>query len=1648
MAEFVHLHVHSHFSLLDGLPSPKALAQRAAELGMPALALTDHGALYGVVEFYQAAQEVGIKPIIGIEAYLAPRRLHDRNAAEDRKPYHILLLAQNQTGYRNLLRLASIAMLEGYYYKPRIDKEVLLQYGEGLIVTSGCGSAEIPRLIIEGRLEEARRAVAWYRDHFPGRFFLELQDHNLKDLDLVNRHLLEFAREFNLPLIATNDVHYLTREQAAIHDTLLAIGTGKSLRDPNRMRYEGDTYYMRTPEEMAALFAEVPEALTNTLLVAEMCQVELEFGRPHLPVFHVPEGHTPESYLRALCEEGLRWRYGDRADSPEVRHRLEHELAIIHRMGFDTYFLIVWDLCRAARERDIWYNARGSAAGSIVAYALGITTVDPLANGLIFERFLNPGRVSMPDIDLDFPDDRRAEMIEYAVQKYGKENVAQIITFGTMGARAAVRDVGRVMDIPLPEVDRIAKLIPSIPGKPVSIREALEQVPELRQLYETTPYVRQLLDTAMQLEGVARHASTHAAGVVITDIPLVEYCPLHRPTKEQGSAGAEERSKGAEGRRSREEDEEEATGEAVLSVVTQWPMEDLEAIGLLKVDFLGLSTLTIVRRACDLIRERHGVSLDLNSIPIDDPAIYELLSRGDVTGIFQVEGAGFRRVLQEMRPTRYDHIVAALALYRPGPMEYIPTYIRRMHGEEPVEYRHPALEPILGETYGIIVFQEQIIRIATDLAGYEPGEADTIRKAVGKKKKEALLAHRLQFVEGCVARGIPREVAEGIFDDIEYFARYGFNKCVPGDVEVVDAATGRLVRVEDLYTGAARVDAVLSCDTGRLKLRPGLLTGVASNGVKPVFRLTTALGRQIEATGNHPFYTFEGWRRLDELRPGDFIAVPRRLPVEGSQEWPEHQVIVLGHLLAEGNLCHSHSVYYYTRSREQLEDYVRAAERFDNVACTVAQHKGTYSVYARRVRPEEPSGLVEWLKGLGLWGKRAQEKEIPAEVFTLKNEQIALLLGRLWSGDGHVGLWKGRVHAYYATASERLARQVQHLLLRLGIVSRLREVTFPYKGGRRGYQVHVMGHEHTRQFAAVVGPHLIDPVQRELCLQALEMPIPSDAGTRDVVPAPVREIVRAEKAAAGITWSQLRTEAGVAPREFTQIRASAKKGFRRETIARLAEYLDSDALRRYAESDIYWDRVVRIEYVGEKMTYDLTVAGTHNFVANDILVHNSHACAYAALTCRTAYLKAHYPVEYMTALLTVERNNTEKVGELVNECRRMGIEVLPPSVNVSRLEFTVEDRPEGPAIRFGLGAIKNVGDGPIEAILAARGDRPFRDLADFCRRVDLRLVNRRALESLIKAGALDDFGPRARLLAAMDRMASLSERVHQARQIGQLTLFGETTGVQLEDNEALFTGLDVPEAPYREILEWEKELVGTYLSEHPLARSLREFRDIVNAYAGKLHEERHDAVVTLVGQVQRVRRHTTKDGKEMAFVTLEDAYGACDVVLFPRVWTEAREKLLPDEIVVVCGKVDARKEPPSLIAQWVKRPDEVARPRISEPTPAPLYPFQEDLLPPQEPLSLREAAPSYPATKPSGPLPRTVQVTIRRSGDNERDFRLLTAVHELLTSYPGQDRFVFLLLNGPNGNQMLEFPNQTTHYCPELGAKLADLVGPDAIQVL
>jgi len=1195
MAEFVHLHVHSQYSLLDGLSSCRELAERAVELGMRAMALTDHGTMYGAVQFYQSCQAAGIKPIIGMEAYVAPRSRQDRDVQRDRKPYHLVLLAQNDTGYHNLMRLATIAQLEGFYYKPRVDREALAEHADGLIVLSGCGSSEVSRLVQAGRLEQVRHVITWYRDVFPGRYYLELQEHDIPELAQVNRQLVALAREFDLPLVATNDVHYARREEAKIHDVLLCIQTGKLVSEQKRMRMDGDSFYLRSAEEMAALFPEVPEALTNTLRIAEMCELELEFGHYHLPPFEVPAGHDAQSYLCHLCEEGLQQRYA--AITPEIRQRLDYELDIIHRMGFDTYFLIVWDLCRFSREQSIWWNVRGSGAGSIVAYSLGITNLEPLQHGLLFDRFLNLGRVSMPDIDLDYPDDQRDQLIRYTIEKYGREQVAQIITFGTMGAKAAIRDVGRALDFPLPDVDRIARLVPG--GPKVKLDRALQEVPELREQYETQEHIQRLIDTARGVEGNLRHASTHAAGVIVSDVPLVEYAPLNRPTR--GGEGGE------------------------IGVVTQYTMEELEELGLLKIDFLGLSTLTVMRRACKLIRQRHDVHLNLNNIPTDDRSIYDLLSRGDVMGVFQVEGQGMRRVQMKMQPTEFEHIVAAISLFRPGPMEYIDDYIDRLHGRKPVEYRHPSLEPILQETFAIIVYQEQILRILTDIAGYAPADADRVRKAVGKKKKAALLKHRASFVEGAVEHGgLPQEIAEAIFDDIEYFARYGFNK--------------------------------------------------------------------------------------------------------------------------------------------------------------------------------------------------------------------------------------------------------------------------------------------------------------------------------------------------------------------------------------------------------------------------------------------AHAADYAVLTCQTAYLKANYPVEYMTALLSVERHNTEKIGLLIAECRRMKIEVLPPDINCSDLDFTIEEQtngaasPKAPAIRFGMGAIKNVGEGPIQTILAARQEGgPFRDLDDFCRRVDLRQVNRRALESLIRVGALHPFGARSQLLPIVERIIGLSANLHRAWDAGQMSLFGEATGVHLAAKESLLLSLSkASEVPQKEILTWEKELVGVYISEHPLAQALARLEDVMTAYTGTLSEEMNRQQVVVVGMVQRVRRHTTKKGQEMAFVTLEDLQGTCDVVVFPRVWSQTKHLWEPERILVVSGKVDAgRRNTPGLLCDWAKTPDEVAvpvkqdHPQMAAPPPPP--PRRSDPAGPGRGTKLM--------VEPVPPPVHTVHVTLARSGKQGQDVQMLRKVHSLLVAHPGQDRFIIRLIGGTSKPVELAFPNDTTRYCRELTRQLAAIVGAEAVQV-
>jgi DNA polymerase-3 subunit alpha len=771
--------------MLDGFSNIKKLVKRVKELDMPAVAITDHGTMFGVIDFYKAAKEAGVKPIIGVEAYMAARGMTERDPKLDRSSYHLLLLAENETGYKNLLRISSAAQLDGFYYYPRIDRDFLAAHSEGIICTSGCMSAEIPRALLNDEPEEAVRRMNWYYDVFGSdRFFVELQQHNIKEITDLNRKLVEMGARYSAKYIATNDVHYINQGDSRLQDILLAIQTNALLSDPDRMRMTDDSYYLRTPQEMSRLFAEVPEALSNTLLIAERCNVDLSFKGYHLPDFPVPEGFTAESYLRHLCEEGAKKRYGAGATSPQVRERIDYELGVIHKMGFDAYFLIVWDLCRHAWENNIWYNARGSAAGSIVAYVLEIALVDPLQHDLLFERFLNPGRVSMPDIDLDFRDDRRAEMLEYCTRKYGNDKVAQIITFGTMGTKAALRDVARVNDIPLPEVDRVAKLVPFVSGRQTTMQDAMA-VPEFKEIYDSQPHLRELIDTAAKMEGTVRNAGTHAAGVVISDKPIVEYLPLHRPTSN--------------------------SEETPIKTVTQFEMGILDTLGMLKVDFLGLITLSVMAKACEMIEKRHGIKFDLDNIPLDDPKSFELMGSGHTAGIFQVEGTGMTRYLVQMKPKTLDNIIAMVALYRPGPMAFIPDYIARMHGEAEVEYRHPALAPIFQDTYGIPVYQEQLMRAAVELAGYTPSESDELRKAISKKKKEEIEKHRNKFVAGAVKNGMAKEIAEAIYSDWEEFARYGFNKSHAADYGVISVETAYL---KTHYT-AEYMAALLSANAGK-----------------------------------------------------------------------------------------------------------------------------------------------------------------------------------------------------------------------------------------------------------------------------------------------------------------------------------------------------------------------------------------------------------------------------------------------------------------------------------------------------------------------------------------------------------------------------------------------------------------------------------------------------------------------------------------------------------------------------------------------------------------------------------------------------------------------------------------------------------------
>jgi DNA polymerase-3 subunit alpha len=1579
-ADFVHLHVHSEYSLLDGAAQLEKLVERARALKFPALALTDHGNLFGAVDFYSACEKAGVKPILGCELYVAPGSRFERSGQDGgyEGASHCTVLARTRAGYANLMKLVSKAYLEGYYYKPRVDRELLAQHADGLLVLSGCLNSEVSRLLSAGDETRARETAGWYQEVFgKDYYFMEVQSHGLEQQVGVTEGTVRIARAIGAPLCGTNDSHYLEAEHARAHEALLCIQTGTTMSDPGRWRFSSSEFYVKSADEMRAVFKDLPEAYRNTLAVAERCNVDLDFGQFHLPRYQVPEGFTLDSYLEARAFEGLTWRYGA-SPADAVVERLRYELGVVSKMGFSGYFLVVWDFISYARRQSIAVGpGRGSSAGSLVAYCLGITNVDPIRYGLIFERFLNPERISMPDMDIDFADDRRDEVIRYVVDRYGADRVAHIITFGTMGAKAVIRDVARVLGFSYGEADRIAKLVPGFPLN-ITLDEALEKAPPLAEQVKREPRVGELWAVARALEGGTRHASVHASAVVISDEPLMERVPLYKDPKRP-------------------------------ELITGYAMGPIEKLGLLKMDFLGLKTLTVITDTLRLIKESRGVALDADALPLDDLATYQLLTDARTFGVFQLESAGMRDALRRLKPQRIEDIIAMVALYRPGPMDLIEDFVNRKHGRAPIAYEHPLMERHLQETYGIMVYQEQVMRLAADLAGFSLGEADTLRKAMGKKDRELMATQREKFVAGCKANKVEVRKAERIWDLIEKFAGYGFNKCLTADTRI-EMADGGQKPITEVRAG----DRVLTKD-GPYRAR-----AVRPSGVRPVGRLRLANGMAVRCTPDHPIFTQRGWVNAEDLSAEDFVAVARELPC-GSKPVPDHLPALLGYALSEGALSHDGHFYLYSTSDDELEDMARALARFENTVPRVEHRPTPTASSVRPVRADRrrPAGAVRFLfEDGGLKGRGALDKRVPALVDAWDLRAIAILVGKLFQGDGCIH--RGTRAVFYATSSEGLAHDVRRLLLKLGLSSTIHRKTFAYRGSRRpGFTVNLAGGRVAfAWFEQLVGPHLLPAKAAEL--RGLVRDCPPTAGllargTVDVVPlplalAPLREAIaksypslRAGCRALGIAYRLLFADRG-------------KRGLRRDTVRSLGEQLDSPTLLTLAESPIGWSRPRRFTREGEEATYDFEVPGAASFIANGIVVHNSHAACYGVVAYQTAYLKANYPTEFMAALLTSEMDKTDKIVQYVEETRAMGLRVEAPDVNVSRAHFTVA----GEAIHFGLAAIKNVGAAAIESIVRAReaGGR-FSTLEDFCARVDLRLVNRRVVESLIKAGAFDSLGgTRAGWLAGLDQAMESGQRQQRDREEGQVSLFEALDGGGARPAAVPAMAARVPEWPAEEMLAHEREVLGFYLSGHPLEQYREVARRIGALGAADLAARSTGARVLLLGQVSAFSESTTKSGNRMAFATLELVDGSTPLTIFPEPYRSCAEALRHKGPLIVRGRADDSDKGRVVLA--------------------------EEITPLEEALGSEPPAGASGAANGHGPAAHACR--IRVSATTEALPALLASVKAACREHEGRTPlFLHVLL--PEQEVVLRVKELTVDPASDLVAKVEGLLGPGSILV-
>ncbi len=1456
---FTHLHLHSQYSLLDGAISFERLFDRCKKLGMHAVAVTDHGNMFGAVEFYTKAKAAEIKPIIGIEAYIAPGSRFDRTkTAISDAAFHLILLAENNAGYRNLLKLASTGYVDGFYYRPRIDKEVLAECHEGLICATACLKGEVTAAVAAGDMKAAKQAAESYLKIFgPERFFIELQSHQ-GDQPHVRQGLIDLANELGIGLIATNDVHFLEREDYEAHNCLCAISTGKLANDPDRMIYPPDVY-LKSSDEMREMFPEAPQASDNTLAIAERCNVELDLKTQHAPRYRTPDGSTPEKYLAGLCEEGAKKRYGE--ITTQVRERLDRELGVIQSKGFSSYFLIVWDFCNYARGQHIPLGARGSGVGTLVGYCLGLCDVDPIKYDLLFERFMDPARNEMPDIDIDICQAHRQEVIDYVRKKYG--HVAQIITFGTMKAKAVIRDVCRVLGVPLVEADRLAKLVPF--SLDMTLDKALETEPELKQAYESSDLTRKVIDIGQKLEGLARHASVHAAGVVVADEPLTNFVPLYK------ASGSDD-------------------------VITQYEGPMVEKVGLLKMDFLGLKTLSVLERARQLVQNKHGGEIDLEKLDLTDQKVFGVFAAGRTKGIFQFESGGMQDLLMKMKPDRVEDLIAANALYRPGPMILIPDYIDRKHGAK-WSLPHPIMTEVLEETYGIMCIHEDA-RIA---------------------------------------------MADG------------------SEKPIRDVRTGDYVHSLNRAASQFEVKECHGCGPTR-----------HGDGVK----ITLENGFSVTLTDDHEVYTFAGMKEAGKLDPAvDLVAVGRHLPQAQATArhlapWlgaDEDVAYLLGSLIGDGAMTGKGISLATGREEDHRKLLTWMHEQLPSLHAHEYFHGRSW--YLSLSHPQllndpahgnRKTRLHQLLETLGM-KVSARHKHVPEVIFRCNRKVRAAFLAGLLDADGCTAIGtKGVAVCFLSSCSRMLLEDVRRLCQMEGIPTTIRpnriqfwdlqtlsRLVEPYLLVRRFTGRLTQG----RSVGWIPRSRLLEAVPAGESLRGFsERTGIMRAGMKHDFPF-VKSITafKAGIDLGGVRYYRITKVERVHDQQFYGMSVAdhhnlvangmVVKNCYQEQVMQVCNRLGDIPLRKAYTliKAISKKKASIIAKEKERFLGGCVSKGLKKNDAEQIFelierfagygFNKSHSTRYAFIAYQTAYMKAHWPVEFMAALLTYEMGDTDKVVEYIGECREMDITVMAPDVNESDVDFTPSYKETGQGskgvIRFGLAAVKGVGEKAVEHIIEARKKlERFKSLFHFCENVDLRAVNKQVIEALIKAGAFDRLGGnRHQMMAGLEKAMEIGAGLQSDKVSGQMSLFGQaTTEVDYaEDHKRL---PEVAPWPELQMLAHEKEVLGFYVTSNPLSQHAEAINDYSTTNTAHLAQSNGqgngEKQVIVGGMITKIRYNLTKTGRnagsKMAVFVLEDLQGQVEVVLFPDTLNDYASLLAEDAVVFVRGKADYRRERANIIA--------------------------------------------------------------------------------------------------------------------------------------